>query len=920
MEWFSKITPFFFKGQMLERQRVEQQLRQIQREQRETEWELEVMKREMGRMKKEKRILEKRRLREIERQKEKEDRERAQWKKRTEWERVNMEERQELEMLRELDRQLRLSKLRERETKRMERIRSNTEEIQRFQKEVEELEQELEALREAILEKELSKADVERESLILLKQIQEDRKMNDLKWRKRDKTLKTSLEKRKQDRQKEIEKMEERKKEELKRKQERIEELQQVCKKIEAQMELEKKAAQETETGILEEMERKREDERQEMERQKYMEKEFQKQLKEREMEKQKQNRLYREQVKRQRRAEERVREMENQMKEECKLAVKRTENWRELMKKKAEEWNWKYLSMERKTEDEIADKVKVQETERQIFAERESKAKTENKNQKKEKERAAQLRRQKEMKLPECFQILAEEKLKDEEEMGKPDMEVKQEASLNKEVEKESRHMEKQFEESKKEMKEELEDRKNEMERERDMVVEKIKEKEEHLRDLADVKEEIEMKEDIIQLKERFREIKEEAKEQKDGEGQTKRTRENEMPKVTEKQREMKEEQKEELLQERLSHREDQQKEEFPQETVNQREEDPQKECGEGQLEIQKIRQAREEHMGREKHRKREMLKMFARGVNFFRTEEGTRRNGFGGRGRKQGLSDEKREESTDLENKQEMLQQMSWPLSPNGGDQLISVKPLHPCPDPAEETKDSPSPVDRSPPPSTDNSAEEQKSSTGPEEGNPEPQAEPQVQTKSYADGSKDKLSTNVETTQEFVLQPPPMGPEVKCSIERDRSSEHGPSYYLLQEKDGTKARHPDKYTEYIRVKEETRTAPRTPAKPATTQPIDELLQKSKKFDKNSPKATAITAKVMEFIALDDQPFSVVEDVGFRRLLEHLEPRYTIPSRRYFSDVALPELHSLVATRVHKLINDNVTAISLTTDIWTS
>ncbi|XP_049326832.1 zinc finger BED domain-containing protein 4-like [Astyanax mexicanus] len=132
--------------------------------------------------------------------------------------------------------------------------------------------------------------------------------------------------------------------------------------------------------------------------------------------------------------------------------------------------------------------------------------------------------------------------------------------------------------------------------------------------------------------------------------------------------------------------------------------------------------------------------------------------------------------------------------------------------------------------------------------------------------------------------------------------------------------KAHHPDKYTEYMTVKEETRTAPRTPAKPAASQPIDELLQKSKKFDRNSPKATAITAKVMEFIALDDQPFSVVEDIGFRRLVEHLEPRYTIPSRRYFSDVALPELHSLVETRVHKLINDNVTGISLTTDIWTS
>jgi hypothetical protein len=55
----------------------------------------------------------------------------------------------------------------------------------------------------------------------------------------------------------------------------------------------------------------------------------------------------------------------------------------------------------------------------------------------------------------------------------------------------------------------------------------------------------------------------------------------------------------------------------------------------------------------------------------------------------------------------------------------------------------------------------------------------------------------------------------------------------------------------------------------------------------------------------------------LAFARLVE---PRYTLPSRRYFSDVALPELHSIVETHIHELLAMGVTAISLTTDIWAS
>ena len=76
------------------------------------------------------------------------------------------------------------------------------------------------------------------------------------------------------------------------------------------------------------------------------------------------------------------------------------------------------------------------------------------------------------------------------------------------------------------------------------------------------------------------------------------------------------------------------------------------------------------------------------------------------------------------------------------------------------------------------------------------------------------------------------------------------------------------------------------------AAGSPIQQVLDETKKFAKDSSKARLITNKVMEMIALDDQPFSIVEDRGFRRLIEHIEPRYSMPSRRYFSDVSLPAL----------------------------
>ncbi len=97
-------------------------------------------------------------------------------------------------------------------------------------------------------------------------------------------------------------------------------------------------------------------------------------------------------------------------------------------------------------------------------------------------------------------------------------------------------------------------------------------------------------------------------------------------------------------------------------------------------------------------------------------------------------------------------------------------------------------------------------------------------------------------------------------------------------------------------------------------------DVFEKARKFPSDGVKAKGITQTTMEFVALDNQPFSVVEDVGFRRLIEHIEPRYVMPSRRHFSEVCLPELFNVAATHVHEHIAADISAISFTTDIWSS
>ncbi|XP_039617003.1 zinc finger BED domain-containing protein 4 [Polypterus senegalus] len=85
--------------------------------------------------------------------------------------------------------------------------------------------------------------------------------------------------------------------------------------------------------------------------------------------------------------------------------------------------------------------------------------------------------------------------------------------------------------------------------------------------------------------------------------------------------------------------------------------------------------------------------------------------------------------------------------------------------------------------------------------------------------------------------------------------------------------------------------------------------------------PVAKKITKLVAEMLALDLQPSSVVENIGFNRLLEFLQPQYTLPSANFFSSTAIPEMYERVKEVIVSHLKEAESGIvHFTAGIWVS
>jgi len=74
-----------------------------------------------------------------------------------------------------------------------------------------------------------------------------------------------------------------------------------------------------------------------------------------------------------------------------------------------------------------------------------------------------------------------------------------------------------------------------------------------------------------------------------------------------------------------------------------------------------------------------------------------------------------------------------------------------------------------------------------------------------------------------------------------------------------------------------------------------------------------------LMKMVVRDMQPFSIVEDRGFREYVAHLDPSCQLPSRRTLTRELLPRLYDDVKEDVQTVLS-GVETVSLTTDSWTS
>ena len=92
-------------------------------------------------------------------------------------------------------------------------------------------------------------------------------------------------------------------------------------------------------------------------------------------------------------------------------------------------------------------------------------------------------------------------------------------------------------------------------------------------------------------------------------------------------------------------------------------------------------------------------------------------------------------------------------------------------------------------------------------------------------------------------------------------------------------------------------------------------------KLLDVNHPRAQIIhKVRIGKLIAVDLQPFFIVENYGFSNHLKTIEPRYSLPiSYKFPTKNILPRIHTGVNNEIHSLLS-SVSFFSFTTDIWST
>ena len=104
-----------------------------------------------------------------------------------------------------------------------------------------------------------------------------------------------------------------------------------------------------------------------------------------------------------------------------------------------------------------------------------------------------------------------------------------------------------------------------------------------------------------------------------------------------------------------------------------------------------------------------------------------------------------------------------------------------------------------------------------------------------------------------------------------------------------------------------------------PATQITLQASMEKYQEYDKKGKKWNELTDAVTYYIGKETLPIRTVEKPGFKNFLKKFDARYQLPSQKYFSQKALPNLYTPVKDKVKQELSD-VKYFSATTDLWSS
>ena len=98
-----------------------------------------------------------------------------------------------------------------------------------------------------------------------------------------------------------------------------------------------------------------------------------------------------------------------------------------------------------------------------------------------------------------------------------------------------------------------------------------------------------------------------------------------------------------------------------------------------------------------------------------------------------------------------------------------------------------------------------------------------------------------------------------------------------------------------------------------------IEETIDKTKLYNPNSSRAQELNRAVASFIASEMQPYQILEKPGFKKMISKLDPKYQLPTRKYFSNNEIPRMYSKTVEKVKEDIS-TIKYFAATMDLWTS